>query len=109
MLFICQSRYLGLSLLFPGFLSVRIPLTLFSNPNEACLQILPSGGQRVSDEDAVGICQMTQKGQLAHPSKMTKKPREGRDYLTPEGLPANKGTSVGSGLLMSYIMNLNFS
>lgn len=45
---------------------------------------------------------------LIHP-RWQKKPREGKDYLTPKGLPANKGTSVGSGLLISYIMNLNFS
>lgn len=51
------------------------------------LQILPSGDQLVSDEKAVGICRMTQKGQPpAHPSDMTEDVEEG-DFLAAKGLP----------------------
>lgn len=58
----------------------------------------------MSDEDAVGICQMTQKGQLAHPSEMTEKPREGRDYLAPKGLPASKSLGYFHGVWSSYVL-----
>lgn len=55
------------------------------------LQILPGGDQRVSDEDAVGICQMTQKGQPpAHPWKMTKDQEEGETAWLRWGCPADE-------------------
>lgn len=63
------------------------------------LQILPSGGQRVSDEDAVRICQMTQKGQLAHPSEMAEDQEKGETASLQRGSQPMRvsGTSLGSG------------
>lgn len=54
---------MSLGILFPVFLSVRISLPFSPFLLKLGLQILPSGDQRVSDEDAVGICRVTQKGQ----------------------------------------------
>lgn len=68
----------ALAFFFPGFSSVQISLPFSQIQMKLGLQILPSGDQRVSDEKAVGICRMTQKGQPpAHPSGMTKDSEEG--------------------------------